>query len=34
MCCTRITCGKKMCDPCVPFEKKIDLMEKGLLKSI
>jgi hypothetical protein len=27
--CHEITCGKIECCKCVPFEKKLDLMEKG-----
>ena len=27
--CGHITCGKYECCTCVPFEKKLDLMEKG-----
>lgn len=34
MSCCSITCGKKECDPCVPFQKKIDLFEKGLIKAL
>jgi hypothetical protein len=27
--CTQVTCGGKACDPCVPFEKKVDEYERG-----
>lgn len=27
--CYSITCGKKECDVCIPFEKKISLIEKS-----
>lgn len=26
--CYRPTCGKPACDPCVPFERKLELMER------
>lgn len=29
MSCQKPTCGKPACDPCIPFEKKLDLVEKG-----
>lgn len=29
MCCHKITCGAEKCNPCVPFEKKIEEYEKG-----
>ena len=32
--CYKVTCGKKTCDPCMPFEKKLNLFEKGLIKSL
>lgn len=25
--CMSITCGKTVCNPCIPFEKKLDIME-------
>lgn len=27
--CNHVTCGKPGCDPCVPFEQKLDNMEAG-----
>lgn len=30
--CMKPTCGRKFCDPCVPFEMKMDLAEKGKIK--
>jgi hypothetical protein len=27
--CMQVTCGSKRCDPCVPFEKRLDEYEKG-----
>jgi len=27
--CMKTTCGKKTCDSCIPFEKKLELYEKG-----
>lgn len=27
--CKKTTCGKKECDPCFPFEKKLDVSEKN-----
>jgi|SRR3972149_5074974 len=32
--CMRPTCGKKQCDPCLAFEKRVDLLEKGKIKSL
>lgn len=29
--CMGPTCGKPSCDTCIPFEKKLDLYEKGKL---
>ena len=29
MCCHKITCGDPKCNPCVPFEKKLDDYEIG-----
>lgn len=29
--CMRVTCGASECDPCVPFEKKLEMIEKGSL---
>ncbi len=26
--CMRVTCGAPECDPCVPFEKKLEMMER------
>jgi len=26
--CMRVTCGAPECDPCVPFEKKLEMIEK------
>lgn len=26
--CFKITCGAKACDPCIPFEKKLEQIEK------
>lgn len=26
--CMAVTCGKHSCDPCVPFEKRLDVCEK------
>lgn len=26
--CARITCGKRECDPCVPYEKRLEALEK------
>ena len=35
MCCHKITCGARACDPCIPFEKKIEQIEKdGVLSRI
>ena len=25
--CMQVTCGKVECDPCIPFEKKLDMIE-------
>lgn len=30
--CKKPTCGKPACDPCVPFEEKLSLYERGRLK--
>lgn len=27
--CMKVTCGAGECDPCIPFEKKLELMERG-----
>lgn len=27
--CQGITCGKEMCDPCMPFEKQLDMADGG-----
>ena len=32
--CMQTTCGQKCCDDCMPFEKKLDLYEKGKLLSL
>lgn len=29
--CMKATCGAGRCDVCIPFEKRLDLYEKGLL---
>lgn len=26
--CNKITCGNPACDPCIPFEEKLNIMEK------
>ncbi len=28
-CCMQITCGATECNPCIPFERKVDEYEKG-----
>jgi len=30
--CMKPTCGGIRCDPCIPFEKRLEMMEKGLIK--
>lgn len=30
--CHGVTCGCKECDTCMPFEKKLDMYEKGKIK--
>ena len=30
--CMGPTCGDYLCDTCIPFEKKLDLFEKGKIK--
>jgi hypothetical protein len=30
--CGGVTCGKRECSECIPFEKKMDLYERGLIK--
>jgi len=32
--CMQVTCGDARCDPCVPFEKRLDEYEKGKRKSL
>lgn len=32
--CNQMTCGKKACDPHVPFEKKLDLLEQNYGKTL
>jgi hypothetical protein len=32
--CNKPTCGLPKCDPCVPFDKKLTLFEKGLIKAL
>lgn len=32
MLCSDMTCGKKRCDECLPFEKRLELYEKGKIK--
>ena len=32
--CNRVTCGCQACEECVPFEKRLDLFEKGLITSL
>jgi hypothetical protein len=32
--CQGVTCGRPECDPCVPLEKKMELYEKGKIKSL
>lgn len=32
--CNGITCGTKHCDTCIPFEKKLDMYEKGQLPEL
>lgn len=32
--CGSITCGKPECHECIPFEKKLELVEKGILKHL
>ncbi len=32
--CLRVTCGDKECDPCVPFQKKLDLYEAGKIRRL
>jgi hypothetical protein len=32
--CSKPTCGAPKCDPCVPFDKKLTLFEKGILKAL
>lgn len=29
MCCHKITCGNVECDPCIPFEQKLEEYESG-----
>lgn len=32
--CMGTTCGAERCDPCLPFIKRLDLYEKGKLKTL
>lgn len=32
--CSGITCGNERCDECIPYEKKLDLYEKGKISSL
>jgi len=32
--CGGITCGNKRCHKCIPWEKKLELYEKGKLKTL
>lgn len=32
MLCMRRTCGAGKCDRCIPFEKKVEMVEHGLIK--
>lgn len=32
--CNDHTCGNPDCDPCMPMEKRLDLYEKGVLKTL
>lgn len=32
--CMGDTCGDKTCDPCVPYEKRIELYEKGKISKL
>lgn len=32
--CYHVTCGKKECDVCVPFEEKLNLYEKGKITTL
>lgn len=32
--CQGFTCGTRACDPCVPWEKKLDLYEAGKLTQL
>lgn len=30
--CMGLTCGAKQCDPCIPFERRLEAVEKGISK--
>lgn len=32
--CMQVTCGHAKCDPCVPVEKQLDMIEKGKIDGI
>ncbi len=32
--CNQVTCGAMECETCIPFEKKLELYEKGKLTSL
>jgi len=32
--CGDLTCGKPRCNPCLPFEKRMTLYEKGLIDTL
>ena len=32
--CMKVTCGSAGCDNCLPYEKRLDLYEKGLIYDI
>jgi len=34
MCCMRVTCGAAGCDHCVPFDRRLELYEKGLISNL
>lgn len=34
MLCKAVTCGKKECDPCYPFEKRMEDFESGKLQRL
>ncbi len=32
--CMQVTCGRPECDACIPFERKLEMYEKGKIASI